>query len=101
MTVDVDDTLKRISAKKGVKAVVIINNEGQTIRSTLDRELSKQYGHLIAGLVQQTRTMVATLDDQNELTFLRIRTKKHEVMVAPDQDYLLVVIQNPAEVMQQ
>ncbi|KAI8353626.1 hypothetical protein EDC96DRAFT_609916 [Choanephora cucurbitarum] len=101
MSVDVDETLKRISGKKGVKAVVIINNEGQTIRSTLDKDLSKKYGQLISGLVQQARTMVTTLDDQNDLTFLRIRTKKHEIMVAPDQDYLLVVVQNPVEVMQQ
>ena len=30
---------------------------------------------------------------QDDLIFLRVRTKKHEVMVAPDKDYLLVVLQ--------
>ena len=30
---------------------------------------------------------------QDDLLFLRVRTKKHEVMVAPDKDYLLVVLQ--------
>ncbi|KAI8096126.1 hypothetical protein BDF21DRAFT_374731 [Thamnidium elegans] len=101
MTIDVDETLKRISARKGVKAVVILNNEGQAIRSTLDQELTKKYGQLISSLVEQTRTTVATLDDQNDLTFLRVRTKKHEIMIAPDHDYLLIVVQNPTEVMQQ
>ena len=96
-----DETLKRISSKKGVKAVVILNKEGQAIRSTMDQEITKQYGQLISALVQQTRSTVATLDDQNELTFMRVRTKKHEIMIAPDHDYLLIVIQNPAEVMQQ
>lgn len=33
---------------------------------------------------------------QNDLTFLRIRSKKHEIMVAPDKDFLLVVIQDPS-----
>ncbi|KAK4519462.1 uncharacterized protein ATC70_009698 [Mucor velutinosus] len=101
MTIDVDETLKRISSKKGVKAVVILNNEGQAIRSTMDHDMTKQYGQLISSLVQQTRTTVATLDDQNELTFMRVRTKKHEIMIAPDHEYLLIVVQNPAEVMQQ
>ena len=32
---------------------------------------------------------------QNDLTFLRIRSKKHEIMVAPDKEYVLIVIQNP------
>ncbi|GAA5817069.1 hypothetical protein MFLAVUS_010606 [Mucor flavus] len=100
-TIDVDETLKRISARKGVKAVVILNNEGQAIRSTLDQDLTKKYGQLISALVEQTRTTVATLDDQNDLTFLRVRTKKHEIMIAPDHDYLLIVVQNPTEVMQQ
>ncbi|CAO3700569.1 unnamed protein product [Rhizopus stolonifer] len=36
MTFDVEETLKRISSKKGVKAVVIVNSEGAAIRSTLD-----------------------------------------------------------------
>ncbi|KAI8981090.1 hypothetical protein BDB01DRAFT_795380 [Pilobolus umbonatus] len=101
MTVDVDETLKRISNRKGVKAVVIINNEGQAIRSTLDHDLTKLYGQLISALVHQARTAVVALDDQNELTFLRVRTKKHEIMIAPDHEYLLVVVQNPTEVIQQ
>lgn len=33
---------------------------------------------------------------QNDLTFLRVRTKKYEIMIAPDKEYLLIVIQNPA-----
>lgn len=32
---------------------------------------------------------------QNELTFLRLRSQKHEILVAPDKDYLLIIIQNP------
>ena len=32
---------------------------------------------------------------QNDLTFLRLRSKKHEIMVAPDKDYLLIIIQDP------
>ena len=35
------------------------------------------------------------LDPQNDLTFLRIRTKKHEMMVAPEKDFLLIVVQDP------
>ena len=61
---EVDETLKRLSSRKGVKAVVILNNEGQAIRSTLDETLTKQYGQLISALVQQARTTVNTLDDQ-------------------------------------
>ncbi|ORY96530.1 hypothetical protein BCR43DRAFT_458226 [Syncephalastrum racemosum] len=98
---EIDDTLKRLSSRKGVKAVVILNSEGQAIRSTLDPDLTKQYGQLISNLAQQARSAVTTLDEQNDLTFLRVRTKKHEIMVAPDREYLLIVVQNPVETTQQ
>lgn len=32
---------------------------------------------------------------QDDLVFLRARTKKHEIMIAPDKEYLLIVVQNP------
>ena len=38
---------------------------------------------------------VRDLDPENDLTFLHIRTKKHEMMIAPDKDFMLVVVQNP------
>ena len=39
--------------------------------------------------------VVRNLDETDELAFLRIRSKKHEIMVAPDKEYILIVIQNP------
>jgi dynein light chain roadblock-type len=39
--------------------------------------------------------LVETLDPKDELSFLRIRSKNREIMVAPDKEYILIVIQNP------
>ena len=93
------------------------------IKSTLDNATTVQYSGLLNNLVDQAKTMFKELDPTNDLTFLRIRTKvkpflklipqirskqfypwnvnntfllfqKHEIMVAPDRDYLLIVIQN-------
>ena len=32
------------------------------------------------------------LDPENDLTFLRVKCKKYEMMIAPDKDYFLIVI---------
>lgn len=29
------------------------------------------------------------------MTFLRVRTTKNEVMIAPDKEFMLIVVQNP------
>ncbi|SBT70691.1 flagellar outer arm dynein-associated protein, putative [Plasmodium malariae] len=31
----------------------------------------------------------------NDINFLRLRSKKHEIMIAPDKDYTLIVVQDP------
>ncbi|XP_032230563.1 dynein light chain roadblock-type 2 [Nematostella vectensis] len=92
---EVEETLKRIQGHKGVIGVIIVNSEGIPIRTTLDNSTTVQYTGLIHQLTIKARSTVRDIDPQNDLTFLRIRSKKHEIMVAPDKEYLLVVIQNP------
>ncbi|KAF9321571.1 Dynein light chain roadblock-type 2, partial [Linnemannia elongata] len=65
------------------------------IRSTLEASLGKQYATLMSDLIRTARQSVAQLDSLNELTFMRIRTKKHEIMICPEGEYLMIVIQTP------
>ncbi|KAM6353411.1 dynein light chain roadblock-type 2 [Alca torda] len=94
---EVEETLKRIQAHKGVIATMVINAEGIPIRTTLDNSTTVQYAGLLHQLTMKARSTVRDIDPQNDLTFLRIRSKKHEIMIAPDKEYLLIVIQNPCE----
>ncbi|XP_042267856.1 dynein light chain roadblock-type 2 isoform X2 [Thunnus thynnus] len=94
---DVEETLKRIEAHKGVIGTIIVNAEGIPIRTTLDNSATVQYAGLLRHLTMKARSTVRDIDPQNDLTFLRIRSKKHEIMVTPENDFLLIVIQNPCE----
>ncbi|KAM9624965.1 dynein light chain roadblock-type 2 [Morphnus guianensis] len=94
---EVEETLKRIQAHRGVVATIVVNAEGIPIRTTLDNSTTVQYAGLLHQLTMKARSTVRDIDPQNDLTFLRIRSKKHEIMVAPDKEYLLIVIQNPCE----
>ena len=71
--------------------------KGIPIKSTLDNTTTIQYAGLISQLADKARSVVRDLDPTNDLTFLRIRSKKHEVMVAPDKEFILIVIQNPVD----
>lgn len=70
---------------------------GIPIRSTLDNTTTVQYAGLISSLSDKARSVVRDLDPSNDLTFLRIRSKKHEIMVAPDKEFLLIVVQHPTD----
>lgn len=70
---------------------------GIPVKSTLDNTTTVQYAGLMSQLSDKARSVVRDLDPSNDLTFLRVRSKKHEIMVAPDKDFLLIVIQNPTD----
>eukprot|EP01114_Cavostelium_apophysatum_P012500 TRINITY_DN2809_c0_g1_i1.p1 TRINITY_DN2809_c0_g1~~TRINITY_DN2809_c0_g1_i1.p1 ORF type:complete len:103 (-),score=13.82 TRINITY_DN2809_c0_g1_i1:13-321(-) len=93
---EIEETIKRIQSHRGVLGVVVVNSAGVPIRTTLDNELTAKYSGLLTQLSAKARSVVRELDTTNDLTFLRIRSKKHEIMVAPDKDYLLIVIQDPS-----
>ena len=94
---EVEETIKRIMSHKGVTGVIVVNQEGIPIRTNLDNTTTVQYAGLIHAVANKAKSTVRDLDPTNDLTFLRMRTTKHEIMVAPDKDYLLIVIQDPSQ----
>ncbi|KAJ3300273.1 Dynein light chain roadblock-type 2 [Borealophlyctis nickersoniae] len=94
---DVEATLTRIQAHKGVQGIVVATHEGTVLKSTLDNIQTQQISTLVTQLAARGKSVVRDLDPEDDLTFLRIRSKKHEIMVAETKPYLLIVIQNPHE----
>jgi len=94
---EVEETLDRIKGHRGVEAVILVNSDGVPIRPSkgMDDELTHKYAANLSQLAAKARSAIRDIDPQNDLTFLRIRSKKHEIMVAPDKDFLLIVIQDP------
>ncbi|RKP03574.1 hypothetical protein CXG81DRAFT_9322, partial [Caulochytrium protostelioides] len=77
--------------------VVLAQDSGNVIRTTLDNIQTQQYASLVTGLASRGKSVIRDLDPEDDLTFLRIRSKKNEIMVAHTKQYLIVVLQNPKE----
>ncbi|XP_034042327.1 dynein light chain roadblock-type 2-like [Thalassophryne amazonica] len=90
---DVEETLKRIEAHEGVIGTVVVNTKGIIMRTSLDNCTAAQYASLFRQLMIKARDTVRDIDPQNDLTFLRIRSDKHEIMVSSDNGFLVIVIQ--------
>ncbi|XP_021573064.1 dynein light chain roadblock-type 1 isoform X1 [Carlito syrichta] len=80
---EVEETLKRLQSQKGVQGIIVVNTEGIPIKSTMDNPTTTQYANLMHSFILKARSTVREIDPQNDLTFLRIRSKKNEIMVAP------------------
>ncbi|KAM8892352.1 dynein light chain roadblock-type 2-like [Spinachia spinachia] len=90
---EVEETLKRIEANKDVIGTIVVNTEGIPIRTTLDNSTTVVYAELLRHLTMKARNTVRDIDPQNDICFLRMRTKKHDILVAPENNFLLIVIQ--------
>ncbi|BFF95580.1 dynein light chain roadblock-type 1 [Drosophila madeirensis] len=97
MSAEVEEMLKHFHSMKNVVGIVVIDNDGIPIKSTLDHTLSVHYAATMQTLREKARQVVLDLDDTNEFLFLRMRTLYHEIMLCPKPDYFIVVVQNPSE----
>lgn len=91
---EVKDVLKRIEDHQNVVGVIIVDRDGQAVHSTLDAMETSYYIQHCAVLTAIARSTIRETDPTDDIQFFRIRTKKYEIMLAPEHDYLLIVLQN-------
>ncbi|POY75091.1 hypothetical protein BMF94_1720 [Rhodotorula taiwanensis] len=60
-------------------------------------ELARKYARAASRIVDCARSEVRDVDEEadEDVRFLRVRTKRHELMITPDPQYVLVVVQDP------
>lgn len=75
-----------------LKPFLIFFFSGIPIRTTLDNSTTVQYAGLLHQLTMKAKSTVRDIDPQNDLTFLRIRSKKHEIMVAPGKTFVFSLL---------
>lgn len=88
--------MSRIQHHEGVCGIVIMSSKtGVCIRSTIDPDQAIKVTALFGDLLRVSQNLVKDLDRENGLTMLRLRSKKNEILVVPEADFTLVVLQNP------
>jgi len=114
MSTEIEESLRRIhGAHKSVVGVIVVNSEGATIRSTVpgagqsgsssastpigapsdpSADQSKTWAGIIATIVDRARM---AFKENDELQFLKIRTKRNEFIVVPDKDFMMITVLNP------
>ena len=55
-----------------------------------------EYGSLINQFTTKAKLALKFLHPEEDIQFIRIRSIKHEIMIAPDKEFSLIVLQNPS-----
>merc|ERR1712054_70833 len=96
---EVEECIHKLqTTNKGVQLVIIVNNDGVPIRwlpSNLEHGAVVQHASLISELAIRAEKAIQDLDPMNDWTFLRVRSHKHEIMVCPEKEFMMIVLQDP------
>lgn len=92
---EVEETIERIKVQGGVEGYVICNKQGQVLRRfpTMPQDVAERFAQSMMALSSQARGVVRDLQPKNELKYLRVRAKKHEILVAYDVQFIVIIIQ--------
>ena len=79
----------------GVESYVITDGKGNILRqskgiSTAD---ALRFATDVMKLTQKARHVVRDLDPKNDLEIMRLRAKDREILAAPGDDFLVIIIQ--------
>ena len=109
---EIEATISRISSYEGVDRILIIksietedsinsivmrsltNNKNNDLKSEKEKQKEELFAKIVPQLGREARSMIRQLDAKNDLTFLRVRTTSHEILIAPDKEFYLCVLQN-------
>ncbi len=89
----IEEVFNRINTHKGIEGIIICDVNGIPIKSTFtDDQTTYFYTTNASFFIKRCSNLVKTLLDEN-LSFIRIRTKINEIMIAPDKEFVLLVVQ--------
>ncbi|KAH9930461.1 uncharacterized protein BXZ73DRAFT_47539 [Epithele typhae] len=105
MPPELEQTLTVLTSHRSVLGYMLLSR-GQPVTIirhsgvVFEGEQGKKYASAIARIVQSVQVGLEEItsgqSDTDEIRFMRIRTKRHEILISPDERYLLAVLHDPA-----
>ncbi|KAF8694642.1 hypothetical protein AX14_001993 [Amanita brunnescens Koide BX004] len=105
MPPEYEQTLSMLSSNRSVLGYMLLSRSHPVsmIRHSgviFEGEQGKRYAGVVARIVESVQggldEIHAGETDGDDVRFVRIRTRRHELMIAPDERYLLAVLHDPA-----
>ncbi|KAJ7029282.1 hypothetical protein C8F04DRAFT_45173 [Mycena alexandri] len=105
MSPELEQTLALLSSHRAVLGYILLGrgHPVSIVRHSgvvFEGEQGKKYAGAIGRIVESVQAGLEEVHagdgDADELRFLRIRTKRHEIMISPDDRYLLAVLHDPS-----
>ena len=86
-------TIDRLVANPTVKELILFNTDGLILQTNLDSTRAQNYKTIFRLFSYEAQKVIKNLDPTDELTFIRMRTKDVEIILAPEENGILGLVQ--------
>jgi predicted regulator of Ras-like GTPase activity (Roadblock/LC7/MglB family) len=86
------EIVKRFASREDVRGVIVCDDEGLPIQTDLDTETTELVAAQVTSLVGRARKVADGLKE-GALHFLKLETDQGEVLIAPEEQWILIVLQ--------
>eukprot|EP01055_Gregarina_sp_Pseudo9_P005049 Gregarina_sp_Pseudo_9__5048@NODE_5302_length_306_cov_6_254682_g4964_i0_p1_GENE_NODE_5302_length_306_cov_6_254682_g4964_i0NODE_5302_length_306_cov_6_254682_g4964_i0_p1_ORF_typecomplete_len100_score14_94Robl_LC7/PF03259_17/2_2e15LAMTOR5/PF16672_5/0_016DUF2118/PF09891_9/0_052MAPKK1_Int/PF08923_10/0_088_NODE_5302_length_306_cov_6_254682_g4964_i06275 len=76
----------------GVQGVVVATRSGRTIFTTMQPPETKSAATVVAQCFENVENCFDKLDKEDEVSFVRIKTKKRSYMLSREGEYVLILL---------
>jgi len=91
---NVQATFDRLLLLPGVVGAVLVDGDGVPVRTNLPENAAQMYANRMRPLVALARTMVQDMETGDQLSYVRLRTRRQELMVATENEHTIILIQD-------
>ncbi len=90
-----DNTIKRLMARKGVRSVTLMDFDGLPLRSSLDTRNAEIIAAQVSALIKKAQTLQDSIK-QGKLLSIFIEMPKSELIITPDMEagFTIVVLRD-------
>jgi len=89
-----DAILKGLLNQPGVIGAIVMKMNGLPIKSTFKDSETIHYAGLVNEFVKKAKSTLETNTLANPINVIRIRSHKNEIIITPDNDMILIVVQD-------
>ena len=89
------ETLKKLTSNKAVKFTVVYGKEYEVLfpeKTEKNKNALDRMQKYVPPLIEKAKLMIRNLDATNDLTFIHFKSGKEELMIAPGDEEVLVVL---------
>ena len=94
MAQEIENVLKSFETQPGFIGYVVMTADGLPVKTTFGNNETLQYCGLVSDFVSKAQSTVGGKVITKPLDVIRLRSKKNELIITPEKDFILLVVQD-------